>query len=460
MIKKVRDTIHKYRMLEAGDSIVAGVSGGADSVAMLHVLLSLCDEFALNITAAHLNHKLRGDESERDEHFVKDLCKRLKVRLAVESADIAALAKSRRLSIEEAGREARYAFFSRCCSGKNACDGGTMYGVKIAVAHSLGDSVETMLLNLARGTGLRGLSGIPPKRDNIIRPLIECERAEIEAYCAENGIGFITDSTNFSDDFARNRIRRHAIPALLSVNEGFWCHAANTLEVLRSDADFLDSLAESEISVSRERYLSLPKSMRYRILSKMLSKHQIPIDKARLARLDSLVKEGIGAEQLTEEYFFKTDKSGFAVIQAQKRIGHFCVPVSVPENGEQLEIDVFSDKKLRLINTDYENCEENIKYIAKGLKNALDCVKISGSLVLRQKLPADSVRLVGRNCTKTLRKLFQERKLTTGQRERLFVLADDSGIVWVEGFGVTERVEVSEKTKRILILEAVESERI
>lgn len=453
MLEKIRATISQYNMLTAGDSIVVGVSGGADSVCLLHALLLLRGEFGITVKAAHLNHMLRGDESDRDQAFVQDLCKRLQVELAVEAADVAAIAKSRGISIEEAGRAARYEFFAR----EKFTGGEAAGGNKVATAHNLNDSVETVLLNLARGTALRGLCGIPPVRGDIIRPLIECERGEIEAYCKKNGLDFVTDSTNLANDFARNKIRHHAVPALLSVNAGFWRHAAGTLAALRQDADFLDALAQTERTELSAEYLALEKPVRYRMLAGMLSDCDIPVDGARLARLNAIVKAGSGAEQLGERYFFRADGHRFGICEVRAATAAFCVPVDIPRAQETREIAVFSNKKLRLMNTDCEYYEENIKYIAKDLKNALNCDRIIGSLVLRQKLPADSVRLIGRNCTKTLRKLFQEKKLTDMERERLFVLADGEGVVWVEGFGAAERAAVTEQTAHILHLEVIEN---
>ena len=200
MLKKVLAAIEDYGMLGKGSTVTVALSGGADSVALLYCLLELKEQFSLNIRAAHLNHNLRGDESLRDANFVADLCKKLNVDLSLKSADVSSVAKETGESIELAARRVRYDFL-------NEVSGGI-----IATAHTASDSFETMLFNLSRGTAIKGLSGIPPKRDNLIRPLIYCTRADVEEYCKQNNISFVTDSSNLSDDYTRNKIRHNVVP--------------------------------------------------------------------------------------------------------------------------------------------------------------------------------------------------------------------------------------------------------
>ena len=451
MIEKVRDAILKYGMLQPGDHVVAGVSGGADSVALLHILLLLKPELGLQITAAHLNHNLRGDESMRDESFVKTFCARLNVDLAVERSDIAGISKDRGISLEEAGRDARYAFFLRLAAPKNE---------KIAVAHNVNDSVETVLLNLARGTALRGLCGIPPVRGDIIRPLINCERAEIEKYCGENGLNFVTDSTNLKPDFTRNRIRHSVMPQLLAINPGLFGTVSGNLESLRIDAGFLERAAKNALNgmllpdgaVDREKYLETEDSLRLRILRILLAKHRVSIGNKRLLRLDGIVGAGSGAEQLSSEIYFVSGEKAFRLSPPDTASEPFCIPLDLSSTVKEQEIYVFSNKKLKLLNTDYEYYEENIKYNPNLLKNAIDCDKIMCAAVIRQKQDGDKIRLSGRNCTKTLKKLFYESRIPARERGNILVMADPSGPVWVEGFGVAGRAAVSPGTSRVLII--------
>ena len=210
MICKVKNTIEKHRMLENITSVAVGVSGGADSMCLLHILSKLKEEYSIILKAVHINHGIRGDEAMRDENAVRAYCEKAGIELLVFHKDIPYLAKKMGLGEEECGRQVRYECFSEA-----HCDA-------VATAHSLSDSIETLIFNLSRGTGTKGLCGIPPVRDgNIIRPLIDCTREEIENYCKENGVPYVTDSTNLTDDYKRNYIRHKIVPALSEVNEGY-----------------------------------------------------------------------------------------------------------------------------------------------------------------------------------------------------------------------------------------------
>ena len=239
MITKVLRTIEDYQMLSPASQVVVGVSGGADSMALLHLLWGhrrLCP--ALKVTAAHVNHCLRGEESDRDEAHVREYCQKEKIPLDVLKIDVRAEAQSRKLGLEACGRAVRYEFFQRL-----AGNGGL-----IATAHNLSDHVETVLLHLARGAGLRGLCGIPPVRGNIIRPLIGCTRQEIEAYCRDNEIPYVTDSTNLKTEYSRNKIRLQVLPVLKEINPSLEEAVGRMAQGLREDDDYLWAAARGLLS--------------------------------------------------------------------------------------------------------------------------------------------------------------------------------------------------------------------
>ena len=208
----VINTIDEYGMIKKDDCITAALSGGADSVCLLIILKELSDKYSFTLDALHINHCIRGKESDRDEEFCRNLCKKYDIPLTVIRTDVPAAAAESKKSLEETARDIRYKAFE-----KHAGDKG-----KIATAHTVSDNAETVILNMARGTGLKGLCGIPPVRDNIIRPLIDVTRQQIEDYLKSMNQGFVTDSTNLSDDYTRNRIRHKIIPELLKINEGFY----------------------------------------------------------------------------------------------------------------------------------------------------------------------------------------------------------------------------------------------
>lgn len=226
MITKVLKTIEAYQMLSPDSAVVAGVSGGADSMALLHVLQSWRKDWPeLKVTAAHVNHCLRGAEADRDEEHVRRYCQREGIPLEVLKIDVREEAAKRKLGLEACGRAVRYEFFRRL-AGEN--------GV-IATAHTLSDLAETVLLHLTRGTGLKGLCGIPPVRENIVRPLIDCSRREIEDYCREHKIPYVTDSTNLEARYSRNKVRLQVLPALKEINPAFEEAVGRMAQSLRED---------------------------------------------------------------------------------------------------------------------------------------------------------------------------------------------------------------------------------
>ncbi len=255
-LEKATASIERYHMLDHGDTVVVGLSGGADSTALLYLLNDLKMEYNLTLIAAHLNHGIRGAEADRDERFCKELCHKLGIDIYAFHLDVPSLAKERGVSEEVAGRDARYEFFCGLAGEKG----------KIATAHNAQDSVETLILNLCRGTGLRGLTGIPPTRTIthqgnchsdalvetlIIRPILECTREDIEEYLSSKGQDFVTDSTNLEDDYTRNRVRHYIIPELLKVNENAIGNITRCLDTIRDDSAFIERAADELLSSAR-----------------------------------------------------------------------------------------------------------------------------------------------------------------------------------------------------------------
>jgi tRNA(Ile)-lysidine synthase len=236
LLKAVVKTIERYQMFSRNDSVVVGLSGGADSVALLMVLLELQKKYALKLYAVHINHNLR-DNADADESFVRELCKTLNIPLRVYTTDVRKKARKEKTGIEEAGRRVRYDYFHTALE--------EMIAQKIAVGHNANDNAETVLLNLCRGAGLRGLCGIPPVNKNIVRPLIETPRKQIEEYLTEKNIRYITDDTNNGFDYTRNRIRNIILP---TINEHINPNAAENIirniSLLRLDSDYLETTAK------------------------------------------------------------------------------------------------------------------------------------------------------------------------------------------------------------------------
>lgn len=460
MNDRVLTTIRKYKMIEQGDKLLVAVSGGADSVALLHFLRALAPEWELRVTAAHLNHRLRGDESGRDEAFVRELCARLGVELAVRSEPVARWAEERGLSIEQAARERRYAFLEE--------EAGPC-GAKIATAHTRSDSAETVLLNLARGTALRGLCGIPPVRGNIIRPLIGCTRAAIEAYCAREGLEYVTDSTNAEERYTRNRLRHKVLPLLEEIDPAFQSKVGEMTELLRADADYLDGLAEkalAEISlgrggtgaIGRAAYLKLPAPISSRVLRLLLQRGGIPWDNRRLGLLHERAEAGSGAVQLGEGIFFVAGPDSLRVERREAAQEYFSMEIALDASREAWVLCPFPGKTVRLRRESLINSKKSVKNHINQFKNALDYDKIEKIVWLRQRSPGDCIRLAGRGCTKPLKKLFNQAAIPPLSRSRILVLADDEGVLWVEGFGAGERAAAGPQSGCILVIEVEQNE--
>ncbi len=421
MRKKFLEAIEKYSLLDGVDSVTVALSGGADSVALLYLFCELKEQLNINVYAAHFNHKIRGAEADRDETFVKEQCEKIGVPIFIGSADVPRFAEENKLSVELAARKLRYEFLNTVAKGV------------IATAHTASDNLETMLFNLARGTAAKGLSGIPVKRDNIIRPIILCTREDVELYCEQNNIPFVTDSSNLSDEYSRNKLRLKAVPVLKELNSSVEKSALRTAKSIFEDNEFIDGFAVGEFN---KRFNS----------GKLDVSNFDKLHPALQKRVIKLFLVDLGVENLDNLHLLSV--LNIALDGGKTQIsGDICL---ISHRGilelEQTDIPVFDVK----ITREELNFSENTQKIHNLLlKNAIDCDKIVGELDLRTRLSGDSIRLFGRNCTKTLKKLFTEKQVPLNERDYIPVIADSKGVVWVYGIGVSERCAVDEKTSSI-----------
>ncbi len=427
MINSVIEAIEHYNMLKGVSVVTVALSGGADSVALFNVLLSLEDKYGIKVKAAHLNHNLRGEESDRDEQFVRDICKKADVELIVKSVDVNLLAQQQKQSIELAARNARYEFFADC------------EGV-VATAHTADDNIETVLLNLIRGTGIEGLCGIPPVRCGFIRPLILCTRQQVEQFCANNGLDYVTDSTNLTDDYSRNKLRHNAVKVLKDINPAAATAAVRSCAVLRDESRYLNLLANEQYErLAKESGLDVAaaKEVDAALLRRVLRKYVNSMtgclpDNYHTEQLLTLVYKGEGRCQLQGGYYARVLRKKLIILQNEQKSISFSVKTRI--------IDIEEYKKLLKINSLLS-------------KNALDCDKIIGDTVIRCRTAGDRIKLKGRG-TKTLKKLYNELGIAQNMRERLPVIADDSGVIWVYNAGTDVRGAVNSNTKKVLLISA------
>lgn len=436
---KVKQTIERHHMLNSGDTVLVALSGGADSMALLNVLYSIKDEYSLTLCAAHFNHKIRGDEADRDEKFCVEICREMGVELFVESADIPALSKQRGIGEEECGRQERYAFFERVAPD-----------AKVATAHTLSDCEETFLFNLARGASLKGLTSIPPVRGNIIRPLISCSRDEIERYCEQNNIEFVTDSTNLQDEYTRNRIRHRAVPELKNINPSFDAAFSRCVDSLREDEELLSMLSDAAVERARlaDGFLTEPiavlhPSLKRRAVAAVVE--EMAGEKPQLHHIEAVcgIIENGGDTQVSGGVSFRVSSGVLRKVKVQ--IEEWCCEVCFGWNKLP-----YGDIKLELFD---KNNKINIQNFNKQLlDNVLNYDKINGKLFFSSIREGDKIRLRGRGVTKKLRRIFSEMHIEPELRRSIPVLRDDDGVVWVCGVGVADRVAVDNSTDRFVIV--------
>lgn len=431
MICKVKKAVEKYGLITKQTKTVAvGLSGGADSVCLLHILSSLKDEYAIILKAVHINHNIRGNEALRDEEFVRDFCRRMGIECDVYSIDVPKLAKEKKLSLEECGRLVRYECFDKC-----NCD-------VVAVAHTLSDSIETMLFNLARGTGTKGLTGINPKREpNIIRPLIFCTRKDIEDYCKEHGLAFVTDSTNLSDDYTRNHIRHNLVPSFEKINPDFESAFLRAMLSLREEDEIVDFAAERLLDESEcaegyklEAFASTaPAIVKRALLSILKSKMSKPPEAKHVEACFELISQDKGKTELGRDLYAVVSCGKLSFYNAEKK-------------AEEWK-SFFLHGRAKTPYGDF------VLVSSDGIsENTFDADKTEGELYLSSRLPGDSFTCPKRKITKSIKKLFNEMKIPSHKRNEIPVLHDGKNVVWIEDIGVNQKYIPDKNSQRIITI--------
>lgn len=431
MICKVEKTIEKYALLEGVKSVAVGVSGGADSMCLLHILSCLKDKYGIILKVVHVNHNLRGEAALSDEKAVKEFCDKAGISFRGFSVDVSRLAKQLGLSLEECGRNVRYQ-----CFREINCDA-------VAVAHTLSDSIETMLFNLARGTGTKGLCGIPAKREpNIIRPLIECTRNEVERYIKDNNIPFVTDLTNFQDDYTRNYIRHNIVPLFARVNSDFEEGFLKAMSILNGENDFIEETVSSVLSQAQkgDTYITdvlrnAHPSIRQRVIRYIIEPIiQKSVEKRHIDLTEKAIIKGSGKIELAKNLYICVN-SDIIFFQQKTDVRN---DIWESEFSDGYFVTPYGRFSLKTI----ENPDEITK-------DDIDPSEIEGKLVLSARREGDCFFSRKRKNTKTLKKLFCELKIPVDKRNAVAVLRDEKGVVWVEGIG-TDGKYLPEKKDKVL----------
>lgn len=459
---KVFENINKYELIQEGEKVLVGVSGGPDSLCLLHVLLSLKNKLNINLAVIHINHMLRGKEAYADETYVKSQCEKFGIENCSVILDVKNIAKKDKISNEEAGRKVRYEEFETYAKKINAS--------KIAVAHNLNDQTETIILNIIRGTGLDGLKGMDFKRDNIIRPLLNIERKDIEDYCTKNSLMPRTDATNFEDTCTRNKVRLKLIPFISEYFETDINLSINKMKnLIKEDADFLEIITEeyfnksllsktnSEICLDISKLDKLHNAIQKRVIRYALNELKGNLTNVSAVHIDSildLVKNGksgsklklVGTIEVLKDYgtlkIFSKNKIE-EILDYEKKI---IIP------GETKVVQTNSTIKASIIKKEYDfdfydkiNYKDNVQYF--------DFEIFTKDIVIRNRKNGDVFKPLKSNGTKKLKEYFIDKKISRDMRDKISLVAEDNKIVWIIGHKISDTYKVSNKTKITLKLE-------
>lgn len=439
MLDRILEISGEYNMFPENCNVVCGLSGGADSVCLLLSLMELKEKLGISeISALHVNHCLRGDESDSDENYCRTLCEKFGVPFKAVRCNVKEYSEKFRISTEESARILRYEIFSENSQGKI-----------IATAHNANDNLETVIHNLSRGTALKGLCGIPPVRDNIVRPLLKISRKEIEKFLEERNIPFVTDSTNLSDDYTRNKIRHNVLPLLEQLNSSLIKTSSRTLEVLRLENSFIEEEThKAEFECRKDDCFKglekFHKAVRQRCIAEFLSEKNLPYDYKRLEKIDSILLNG-GKLNISGDLYFVSDKNtlSFRKISPHNSISEISVPLKIGKNS------IFEGFFLDAVLLKSEDLKTQNNINKKFTNYLVDHDKIIGAMILRNRRNGDKIKLAGKNFTSSVKKLINS-QISPDEKPFLHFIDDENGTIFAEKIGIADRVKPDKNTLNIL----------
>lgn len=461
MRERVRETIRRYRLLERGDGVVIGVSGGPDSMALLHLLLALRDEYDLSLSAVHVHHQLRGAEADADAAFVADWCRAHGVPCRVVRVDVRAHAAQHRLGLQVAARQLRYAALREAAERAGAG--------KIALGHHADDQVETVLMRLVRGTGIGGLAGIPIARAEgsatLIRPLLHVRRAEIEAYCAAHGVPYRLDASNRSRAYLRNRVRLDVVPLLSALNPRFPEAVCQLAEVARAEDAYLEERAREALEgalrrrtadgvvLDRRAFVRLPLALQRRVIKLILSYLCVDEPDRLFAHIEAVRHLAVsdkpaGSHRIAGAWWAETDYDVLVLRRGEPDSGEgpdFCYSLAVP--GETQVPEAGCTIRCRVTDRPLEDGE------LSPLWAVFDYERLSGPLVVRARRPGDRMTMWGLVGHKKVKDILIDEKVPHRVRRRIPVICAGETILWLPGVRRSAVAPVTAATRRFLYME-------
>jgi len=449
-------TIKKYNMFEKGEAIMVGVSGGPDSICLLHLLLQLRDEWHIKVSVAHLDHMFRGKESEEDALFVKELCEKWDLPFYQERQNVPGYVRETGFSPEDAARRIRYAFYERAKQKLEA--------EKVALGHNQDDHVETVLMNILRGSGLDGLVGIEPVREYYIRPLIEIPRRDIEKYLKAQKLDFRTDRTNLSPEYFRNRLRLELIPL---IEQKYCKHLSQSLlrlsDIVRQDLNFLEKQTclamngcvkfdTKKVMIKIKEFMTLDEAIRRRVIRKCVERFAGDVKDFELKNIRLLLQfieqSDAGSQMNLPKNLTAQKDYEFVYIyhEKNKSLEVFEYPLPVP--------GTFTDQSLGItIESSLEARSAQAIVTNNPLIAQLDYDKIIGNLILRNRRPGDRFFPLGMSFSKKVQDFLTDLKVPRRERDKIPIVVDGAGrIVWIAGFRPDDRFKITTSTRMVLTL--------
>ena len=471
MYERVRAYVKKYHMLQEKDHVIAGVSGGADSVCLLFMLVKLQKEMRFGLTVVHIHHGLRGESADADENYVRALCEKLDVELLAFHEDVGRYAKEQKMTLEEAGRNVRRHIFEEVCHRKN--------GTRIALAHHQNDNAETLLMNLSRGTGLTGLGGIRPVNGVFIRPLLCLSREEIESFLKERNQDFCTDATNADTEYTRNKIRHLIVPVLeKQVNSQTVRHMNETIEQVWELQDYMELQAKRAfeecvtmieqagevICLIREmQWYGYPDILKKMIIRRCLCKvsgETQDIGQVHINAISELFQKQSGrcldlpysvkALRRYEGVQIQTAAYGGADTQKNSPIELQIPGVTfLPDRNLRIDCEIFAKKD----GFSFQDIPQ------KPYTKWFDYDIIKKALFIRTRQSGDSIVIDKGGHRKKLKSWFINEKIPAEERKKQLLIAEEDQVVWIVGHRMSSAYQVKENTQKILQIRVTEEKK-
>jgi tRNA(Ile)-lysidine synthase len=448
LVEKVKNS----GLINYNDKIVVGVSGGPDSMCLLNILLTLSKEFDLIIFVVHINHCLR-EEADFEENYVRNFCDKSNIKFFSKKTDISTLAKQNKVSTEEIAREVRYNFFYEILkqTGSN----------KIAVAHNANDNAETILMNILRGCGPDGLTGISEINQNIIRPLIDIKRSEIEEYCSENMIQTMIDKTNLESVYMRNKIRNNIIPYLQEFNPDIIAGLNKMGNIIQEEEEFIEEYIDEEykeikiddkekVILDKEKFIHLKTGLQRRILRKAVFEFCGSLKNISFNAIDNailIIKDSHNGNivKITNKVKILINYNKLEFFDEKEEKKDFIYELNIPGMTYIHELDSY-------VSVEIADADKVPDIIKEKNKKIFDIAKTGKKLYLRNRKNGDYFYPTGMTGTKKIKDFFSDNKIELYERDRIPILTNENDIIWVVGMRSSKKFLKDKSTKEVIII--------